>query len=261
MNLLKPAVALAVLVVWCLLVPASGRAQEVLTNDAVIAMKKAGLSDAVILAKIRSSQTKFSVTTEGLVALKQAGLSDQIIEAMVTHPGLAGSPPPAATAPAAPGGAVAATGLARDTIFHLSGDRYVELTPAGASIETNFAFFTSKSELVMKGRKASYRVPDRQPVFATVYAPADVPLVRLKPGDDNDDRNLKISSGSFMPFGGSHRQGVRSEDTIEVETEKDPRGFYRIKPRAELPPGEYGFILTHGFAAGASGKVYDFGVD
>ena len=90
MSLSKSAVALVILVVWGLLVPAGGRAQEVLTNEAVIAMKKAGLSDAVILAKIRSSQTKFSVTTEGLVALKQAGLSDQIIEAMVTHPGPAG---------------------------------------------------------------------------------------------------------------------------------------------------------------------------
>ena len=71
----------------------------------------------------------------------------------------------------------------------------------------------------------------------------------------------RVPSRRGFLFGGSHRQGVRSEDTIEVETEKDPRGFYRITPRAELPPGEYGFILTHGFAAGASGKVYDFGVD
>jgi hypothetical protein len=51
--------------------------------------------------------------------------------------------------------------------------------------------------------RAQYRVDDRQPVFVTVFAPADIPLVRLKPGDDddNDDRNLKISSGSFMPYG------------------------------------------------------------
>ncbi len=28
-----------------------------------------------------------------------------------------------------------------------------------------------------------------------------------------------------------------------------------------LETGEYGFVLTFGSAAGASGKVYDFGVD
>ncbi|HEY7381966.1 MAG TPA: hypothetical protein VH572_12195, partial [Gaiella sp.] len=49
-------------------------AQEILGNDSVIAMKKAGLSDAVILAKIRSSQSKFDTSTQALVGLKSAGL-------------------------------------------------------------------------------------------------------------------------------------------------------------------------------------------
>jgi hypothetical protein len=90
---------------------------------------------------------------------------------------------------------------------------------------------------------------------------SQMPLVRLKPGDEHDDRNLKVSSGSFMPFGGTHSVGVRSEDTVDVGWEKDPRGSYRITPRQPLPPGEYGFILTQGLSARAAGKVYDFGVD
>ncbi len=139
----------------------------------------------------------------------------------------------------------------REGVFHLRGDQYIELAAAVASIETNFAFFQSKSEIVLKGRKASYRVADRQPVFLSMLAPNEAPLVRLKPGDDHDDRNLKYSSGAFMPFGGTHTQGVRTQDTVDVESEKDPRGFYRIKPRQPLAPGEYGFILTYGFAAGA----------
>jgi len=66
-----------------------------------------------------------------------------------------------------------------------------------------------------------------------------------------------------MPFGGTHTQGVRTQDVVDVESEKDPRGLCRIKPRQALAPGEYGFILTHGFAAGAGAgrKIYDFGVD
>ena len=151
----------------------------------------------------------------------------------------------------------------REGVFHLRGDQYIELAAAVASIETNFAFFQSKSEIVLKGRKAAYRVADRQPAFVSMWAPNEVPLVRLKPGDDHDDRNLKFSSGSVMPFGGAHKQGVRTEDTVDVESDKDPRGFYRIKPRQPLAPGEYGFVLTHGFAAGAGagGKIYDFGID
>ncbi len=239
---------------------APGAAQDVLTNEAVLAMKKGGLSDPVILAKIRSSQTKFDVSTSALIKLKEAGVSDQIIEAMVSHAGPAGSPAATATAPAS---AKALTGLpsGREAIFHVVADNYVELTPAASGVETNFAFFTTKSELVLKGRKAQYRVADRKPVFFSPFAPNEVPLVRLKAGDDHDDRNLKISSGSFAPFGGTQRFGVRNEDKVDVEAEKDPRGFYRITPRQPLAPGEYGFILTQGFSSGASGKVYDFGID
>jgi hypothetical protein len=86
--------------------------------------------------------------------------------------------------------------------------------------------------------------------------------VRLKPGSDHDDRNLKISSGSFAPFGGSVKYGVRSEDKVDMEAaERDSRGLYKLTPKEPLKPGEYGFVLTYGTATGASGRVYDFGVD
>jgi hypothetical protein len=249
------------LTVCALLLVVSVGAQEVLTNDALIAMKRAGLSDAVILAKIRSSQSKFDVSTPALVALKQAGLSDQIIEAMVGSSGPGGAVPPPAVSGAPRGQGLAGLPQGRESVFHLHGDQYVELAAAVASIETNFAFFQSKSEIVLKGRKAAYRITEREPMFFSVWSPNEAPLVRLKRGDDHDDRNLKVSSGAFMPFGGSQRQGVRSEDTLDVEADKDPRGFYRIKPKQPLPPGEYGFILTLGFATGTTGKIFDFGVD
>jgi hypothetical protein len=240
-------------------VAAGAAAQEVLTNDAVIAMKRAGLSDAVILAKIRSSQSRFDVSTQALVGLKAAGLSDPIIEAMVSHTGpVAGAAAPAAPPAAAPAPAGPVAG--RDAIYHTSGDRYVELRAAPAEVETNFAFFQNKSELVLKGRRASYRVADLRPVFLSTWSAAEAPLVRLKPGDKHDDRNLKIGSGFAAPFTGTQRLGVRNEDKVDVESEKDPRGFFRIRPTQDLTPGEYAFVVTHGLAAGA-GKVYDFGID
>jgi hypothetical protein len=62
--------------------------------------------------------------------------------------------------------------------------------------------------------------------------------------------------------GGSMKYGVRSEDKVDLEAaEKDARGLYKLTPKEPLKPGEYGFVLTYGMAAGASGRVYDFGVD
>src|SRR4030095_2505807 len=158
-------------------------AQEVLTNDSLVALKKAGLSDAIIISKIRSSQTKFDVSTKGLIGLKNAGLSDQVIEAVV-NAGSAPATPPAATAPAA-----AAPTATKETIYHLAAGKYVELNPASSSMETNVSFYSNKSELVLKGRKAQYRVTDKKPVFYSAWGPNEAPLVRMKPGSDHDDRN------------------------------------------------------------------------
>ena len=232
-------------------------AQDVLTNDSVISMKKAGLSDSLILAKIRSSATRFDTSTKGLVALKNAGLSDQIIEAMVSHSGTAAAPQPAAPATAA-----ATPGAARQGIAYLTGGKAVDLVVATGSIEFSTGFFDSKSELVLRGRKAPYRITDKKPTFYSPWSANDAPLVRLKPGSDHDDRNLKISSGSYAPYGGgSSKYGVRSEDRVDLEpAEKDARGYYRLTPKEPLKPGEYGFVLTYG-TSGTTGQVYDFGVD
>src|SRR6267143_1051940 len=135
-------------------------AQEVLTNDSLVALKKAGLSDAIIISKIRSSQTKFDVSTKGLIGLKNAGFSDQVIEAVV-NAGSASAAPPAATAPAAPAAPAAA---------------------AATSMETNVSFYSNKSELVLKGKKAQYRVTDKKPVFYSAWGPNEAPLVRMKIG-------------------------------------------------------------------------------
>src|SRR5215470_6136515 len=236
-------------------------AQEVLTNQSLISMKKAGLSDSIIISKIKSSQTKFDASTQGLIGLKNAGLSDQVIEAVVNAGAAPAPAAPAAAAPAAPA-AAAAPAASRESIVHLVAGKAVELVPANASMEFSTGFFDSKSELVLQGRKATYRIADKKPVFYSTWSANDAPLVRLKPGSDHDDRNLKISSGSFAPFGGSVKYGVRSEDKVDMEaSERDARGLYKLTPKEPLKPGEYGFVLTYGMAAGASGRVYDFGVD
>jgi len=239
---------------------ATSLAQEVLTNDSVIQMVKAGLPEAVVIAKIKSTSTKFDLKTDSLVSLKKAGISDKVLEAMVAA-GSGAAPSTAAATPAPPAPALAAGALkTQDVIYQLVGGKFVELFATSANLETNMAFFQSKSEVVVEGKKAQYRTSDKQPVFLSTYSSTDAPLVRLKPGDDHNDRNLKIGSGAFMPFGGTQKMGVRNEDKVPVTIERDPRGFYKVTPSAALPPGEYGFILATGFGAG-SGKIYDFGVD
>jgi len=262
MKMTRVVLVLTLVAVMALSLPgATSLAQEVLTNDSVVQMIKAGLPEGVVIAKIRSTATKFDLRTESLVSLKKNGVSDKVLEAMMA-PGSPATGAQAAAPAAAVPAAAAATGALRDrdTIYHVIAGNYVEMFATSANLETNMAFFQSKSEVVLEGRKSKYRIADKQPVFLSTWGPTDAPLVKLKPGDSNDDRNLKISSGAFMPFGGTQKMGVRNEDKIAINIERDARGFYKVTPAAPLPPGEYGFILASGFGAGV-GKIFDFGVD
>ena len=55
-----------------------------LSNSDVIALKGAGLSDDLVIAKIKSSPAKYSLNTDDLIALKKANLSEDVIAAMIS---------------------------------------------------------------------------------------------------------------------------------------------------------------------------------
>ena len=57
--------------------------QEVLTNNAIIELSKSGLSNDVIIAKIKQSKTEFDLSAAALQQLKTAGVADSIIVAML----------------------------------------------------------------------------------------------------------------------------------------------------------------------------------
>ncbi len=58
-------------------------AGEVLTNESVIQMTKAGFSKDLILTKIRGSASRFELSVEGLIELKNSGVDESLIEAMM----------------------------------------------------------------------------------------------------------------------------------------------------------------------------------
>jgi tetratricopeptide (TPR) repeat protein len=79
-------------------------AAEILTNEAVVTMVKAGLGDDVIVGKVRLTQGQYDLSTNGLLRLKADGVSEAVIKAMIeaSAGGEAPGPKPAqaATPPA-----------------------------------------------------------------------------------------------------------------------------------------------------------------
>lgn len=80
----------------------SAPAEGVMTNENVIELVKAGLSEGIIIAKIKESNNKFDTSSASLIALKNGGVSDSLILAMI-EAGNRGAPaasPPADLKPA-----------------------------------------------------------------------------------------------------------------------------------------------------------------
>ena len=127
-------------------------AQEVLTNDSVISMVKAGLPESVIISKIGTSPKKFDTSTDGLIKLKAAKVPDKVIEAMITG------------GPAAPAAAAPAAGAADDPkISHVSPTGAKPLKIVHGEMETSVAPFAgSRQEVVLPAPRAEYRITDKQ---------------------------------------------------------------------------------------------------
>jgi hypothetical protein len=188
------------------------------------------------IAKIRSSHhVAFDLRPEALAALRSDGVSERIIEAMIARAAQAA-------------GVLRVPVLKEGTVHQFVGGRYVELESrvldAPASTTAN-----PSSGAAADGRRATYRVSDRQPVFFIAYSPSQLALVRLDRRDGRD-----------APAERDLQRGVRPADRIQVTAEPHPRGIYRITPRMPLAPGEYGFVVV-GTATSASRRIFDFGVD
>lgn len=65
-------------------------AEEVLTNDAVISMLKAGLGEELVISKINHTRNQFDVSIDGILKLKAEGVSESIVKNMVESAGTAG---------------------------------------------------------------------------------------------------------------------------------------------------------------------------
>jgi hypothetical protein len=247
-RFVRSALVVAVALIGLLLGPltaAPSLAQEVMTNDSVIGMVKAGLPDSVIIAKIRASERKFDTSTDGLVKLKAAKVPDGVIEAMIS--GGAAAAPAAATA-----------GDPMIAYVSSAGDKPLKIVHG--EMETSAApFVGSRQEVVLPASRAEYRITEKQPTFSTNLAAEQWALIRLKPG--KNDRNLPMSKNSGWGWGGAtFRQGPDPKYRVPLEAVKSADGRASIRPTEQLTPGEYGLIaIVRGQPNMV--EVFEFGVD
>jgi hypothetical protein len=218
-----------------------GQAPQVSVSD-VIAMKQAGLSDDIVIAKIQQHNVPSDLSTDELIGLKKEKVSDAVIRALITpsaqspagttspttivvqNPGLAAltnNNPSGAT----PGAGQVAIGDPNDPhtphdsgIYLYTKDRagnskMVMLERAAYQGAKTGGMFASamtygavkmKSKAIIPGSKASFRVTDSRPIFYFYF----------------DDKAAGLGHSSFL---GSNITNPNQFALLSLKVEKNSR--------------------------------------
>lgn len=264
--------------------------QEVMTNAEVISLSKAGLSNSIIIDKIRTSKSDFDLSTDGLIKLKQAGISDDVVGAMLAaKSGKTPSQTPASTE-YTPGKAAGdqndpASSHTYGIYLYEEKDgakKMIQLTPTVSAQNRTGGMFTSqmtygigkvKTKANLPGRTAALQIEDATPVFyfyldttsggmntssGVPSSPNEFTLVRFNQRSDNRE----VTIGKANAFGA--KGGLSDEYVVQFTAESMGNGIFKITPNGNLTKGEYGFYLVNSGNSNASAaigaKFFDFGV-
>ena len=239
-------------------------AQSALTNDAILKMIKAGLSDDIVVSTIKAQPGKFSTGADDLIALKQAGVGDKVIGAMVEKmaAGGGGSVPAPAPVPAA----AAAPALVNEVgVYFKKADAWADLPPEVVNFKTGGVLKTIGTAGIVKGDVNGHVNGEhsgtqlKTPVDILVYTPEGVAITEyqlLRLHESKDAREFRTVTGGVL-----HVSGGATRDLLPFENKKlAPRTYEILLPN--LGAGDYGLLPPAGSDATSSsgriGKIYSF---
>jgi hypothetical protein len=260
--------------------PAKPPAPAPMTNQDVIKLVKAKISEDLIIAKIKQSKTRFDVSVDGLVALKEAGVSDNVIAVMM-DPTAPAAPPPAAPPSAAaapappPKPAFPASNVPKEvapTDAHAAAKAAAAKPASVTSAPANYGVYIwSDGDLKPLGR-----VQTKVQISKFRSLLKSIPFVRQKvdiniPGAHSTSRYDLVRPTFFAFFPASRDvskfkllqckitgqrfdQRTLANASIMFSTEQNQdevpcdigptavKDLYRIFPREDVSSGEFGFV-------------------
>lgn len=274
---------------WCLLAavlalavrPLMAQEAETMNNKTVIELNKLGLSEGVVVEKIKGTKGTYDVSLNGLKQLKEAGVPDNVIQAMVAS--MSGGEPAAGDVndPNSPHEA--------GIWLHEEVDGKPKMTILEPSVygqvRAGVAFFalygqSANSEAVIRSAKSNTETKNRKPVFYFYFEKSQPGLSENTGGStsaneftlaqfkvDARQNVRKLIVGSFNLYGGA-KMGPDEKAVRSFDFEKLGAGFYKVTPKEDLANGEYGFFYGGTSSYGpfvvstqSGGKIFDFSVN
>jgi hypothetical protein len=246
------------------------RAQQGLTNGDIIKMQSAGLSENIILASVNGQPAAYDTSTDGLLALKKAGVSDAVVAAMISRNAAMknGVANPAGTnmsasVPSGPPPGVDEVGVYyqdKNKAWHSVPSEIVN-TKSGGVLKSIASDGIVKGDTNghIKGAESATKLTTGSNLLIFMpenFSASDYILVKLHKNSDN--REFRAMTGGVF-----HSSGGASKDAVEFGSQKLAPHVYELTFGAPLSPGEYG-ILPPGATAtsnlAASGKIYSFSI-
>lgn len=258
-------------------------AAETLTNDDVVALLEAGLGEEAVIAKVETSDGDFVVDTQTLLALRAKGVPSKVIAAMVKvnsgtvkfddtspDPTVAHSPGfymldessgPAKMVKVDP---IASTQTKTGGILGYAFTGGI----ASASLKAVLPGATSQTQTT--ARKPTFFVffdppgGNQSAVFSTGFGNAIITPNELSLIDLMEKKGRREARVGSLNIAGS-KTGVMDKDQIPFTYDQVAPHVYKITPKVDLQPGEYGFLFAlvggagPGLAGGVAGaRVFDF---
>ena len=284
---MKKILCLTVVAVLILATPAwsqnnSGMTRR-FTNQDIISLVQLGISDDVIIAKIRAlsdtapDSISFDTSGQGLKALKAANVSDAVITVMI-NPAPARVPIVAGAAPMTMDPSLPPPEIG---VYWRNGVNFVliqgqALTNAkvggkAGSLFTN-GLRNEHWDATVDGPTSKNVVRERKPSFY-FYVPdgndaSDYVLIKL----NKKENHREFQVGSFGGITGG-KSGIQRDKEVPFKSEHMGIRMYRINLEADLKPGEYAFFMGTGQSASmagarggnrsggvAAGRIYDFNI-
>jgi len=238
-------------------------AQEVLTNESILKMVKAGLGESLIISMIQGQPGNYTLTADELIRLKNAGVPEKVMAAMAAK---GSGSPGSSLATSAPSGD---PDIPRDIdvgVYFKRSGKWEPMLPEVVNWKTGGVLKHVASVGVVKGDINGHvagphsRNSVKSPVEALIYAPEGVEyteyqLIHLH--EHSDSREFRTVTGGVM-----HVSGGATRDVVPFEVKQVAKRMWKtLLPN--LGAGEYGFLPPGAFGSANSasiGKMYTFGL-
>lgn len=240
-------------------------AQQVLTNEAVLKLIKAGLSEELIIATINASPAAYDTSADGLIALKASGATDKEISAIVLKTsGISASP----TANLNGSGSALPVGIDSIGVYYKDkSGAWTSLPPEIVNFKTGGYLKSLATYGVVKGDVNGHIVGAHSktsltfPVTIAIYMPEgtdimEYQLLRLR--EHSDNREFRSTTGGVF-----HASGGAKRDLVDFRAEKIAPRVFKLILESALGKGEYGLVPPGSYSSSnmaSGGKVYTLSV-